>query len=106
MPPATAEAQAPPSVLVVDADQERRGHMWGDPGCTVDLLLTDMILPDVHGGELAGMALQLGPGLRVVYTSGYAGDAVAREGMPAGHRFLAKPYGIDDLTRAVDAAFE
>ncbi|MGA9860195.1 MAG: ATP-binding protein, partial [Solirubrobacteraceae bacterium] len=71
----------------------------------VDLLLTDMILPDLLGGELARTALELIPGLRVVYTSGYAGSTVVRDGMPQGDGFLAKPYGSDDLRRVIDAAF-
>jgi two-component system cell cycle sensor histidine kinase/response regulator CckA len=77
-----------------------------DEGVSVDLLLTDMILPDLHGGDLVRRALEIQAGLRVVYTSGYAGESVTREGMPRGDGFLAKPYGSDDLRRALDAAFE
>jgi hypothetical protein len=77
-----------------------------EPGGEVDLLFTDMILPDIHGGELARLALELRPQLRVVYTSGYAGDAVVRDGMPPGEGFLAKPYAPDDLSRAISEAFD
>jgi len=71
----------------------------------VDLLFTDMILPDIHGGELARLALELRPRLRVVYTSGYAGDEVVRDGMPRA-RVPGKPYAPDDLSRAINEAFD
>ncbi|HEY5431052.1 MAG TPA: ATP-binding protein, partial [Solirubrobacteraceae bacterium] len=76
-----------------------------ESGTEVDLLFTDMSLPDIRGGELARLALELRPGLRVVYTSGYAGDAVIRDGMPPGDGFLAKPWVADDLSRVLAAAW-
>ncbi|MGH2875428.1 MAG: ATP-binding protein, partial [Solirubrobacteraceae bacterium] len=76
-----------------------------DPARTIDLLLTDMILPDLSGGELARTALELRPGLRVVYTSGYTGETAVRDGLPEGDGFLAKPYGRAELARTLEAAF-
>ncbi|MGH2872024.1 MAG: response regulator, partial [Solirubrobacteraceae bacterium] len=70
----------------------------------VDLMLTDMILPDLQGGELARTALELRPALKVVYTSGYTGEAAVREGMPAGHGFIAKPYASAELLAVVEEA--
>jgi CheY-like chemotaxis protein len=76
----------------------------GDHTRPLDLLLTDMILPDLGGGELARRALELRPKLRVVYTSGYAGEEVVRDGMPAGHGFVGKPYGVGELHRVLESA--
>jgi CheY-like chemotaxis protein len=77
----------------------------GAPGAEVDLLLTDLGLGDLHGGELARRALELVPGLPVVYSSGQAGAAARRDGMPAGEAFLLKPYSADDLERVLDEVF-
>jgi two-component system, cell cycle sensor histidine kinase and response regulator CckA len=75
-----------------------------DPVEEIDLLLTDMILPDLHGGDLAREAVALRPGLRVLYTSGYAGESVARDGMPPGDGFLQKPYKPERLEAALREA--
>ncbi|MGH2930764.1 MAG: response regulator, partial [Solirubrobacteraceae bacterium] len=73
---------------------------------TIDLLLTDMILPDLSGAELARAALECHPELRIVYTSGYTGESAVREGMPPGDGFLAKPYGGGELRRALEVALD
>jgi CheY-like chemotaxis protein len=77
----------------------------GAPGAEVDLLLTDLGLGDVHGGELARRALELMPGLPVIYSSGQAGDAALGREMPAGEAFLLKPYSAEDLERVLDVIF-
>jgi CheY-like chemotaxis protein len=75
----------------------------GAHGAEVDLLLTDIGLGDLHGGELARRALELRPGLRVVYSSGHTKAAAVLDGMPAGDAFLLKPYRAEDLKRMLDA---
>jgi CheY-like chemotaxis protein len=75
------------------------------PGCEVELLLTDVMLGDLHGGELARRALEARPGLRVVYVSGFARADALDEGMPPGDGFLPKPYRAEDLWRVLDRVF-
>ena len=74
----------------------------GARGDEVDVLLTDIGLGDMHGGQLARQALELHPGLRVIYSSGHARAAAALDGMPAGDAFLLKPYKAADLERVLD----
>jgi CheY-like chemotaxis protein len=74
----------------------------GDHGDEVDVLLTDIGLGDMHGGELARRALELCPGLRVVYSSGHARAAAGLGDLPAGDAFLLKPYRAADLERAIE----
>jgi len=71
-------------------------------GDEVDLLLTDVMLGDLHGGELARRALAVRPGLLVVYVSGLTREAALGPGMPPGDGFLAKPYRAEDLRRVLD----
>jgi CheY-like chemotaxis protein len=74
------------------------------PGAQVDLLLTDIGLGDLHGGELARRARELAPELPVVYSSGHGTVPAVKGGMPAGDGFLHKPYGAEDLKRVLDRA--
>jgi signal transduction histidine kinase/CheY-like chemotaxis protein len=67
----------------------------------IGLLLADMGLPDMSGCELATEARRLRPGLRVLYMTGYADDAIAGEGDAA---VIAKPFSRDDLSAKVNAA--
>jgi len=64
-----------------------------DPKVRIDLLLTDMVLPETDGAAIADAALRLRPGLKVLYMSGYTEHAVLRrhpidDGVP----FLQKPF--------------
>lgn len=71
-------------------------------GRPIDLLLTDMVMPGMTGPELAKQLRAMQPGLRVLFTSGYSADAVARQfGLTGSWSFIAKPYGLADLTREV-----
>src|SRR6202000_1174485 len=70
---------------------EPRGAADGH-GAEIDLLLTDIGLGDLHGGELARRALQLRPGLPVVYASGQGSARALAAGMPAGGALLAQPF--------------
>jgi signal transduction histidine kinase/CheY-like chemotaxis protein len=72
----------------------------------IDLLFTDVILPGgMNGHELATEALQRRPGLKVLYTSGYAENALVHHGrLDAGVLLLPKPYISSDLARMLRIA--
>jgi PAS domain S-box-containing protein len=59
----------------------------------IDLLLTDVVLPGMSGGELAERLCALRPGLRVLFVSGYADeDVMGRGGLSPGSQLLEKPF--------------
>ncbi len=65
---------------------------------TIDLLLTDVIMPEINGQNLPRQLLQIRPALRVLYMSGYVDDpitqhTVAQEGV----HFLAKPFSAEEF---------
>jgi CheY-like chemotaxis protein len=67
----------------------------------IDLLVTDVVMPELGGRELAECALKLRPGLRVLFMSGHTQDVVLKEGVQKGAAFLQKPFTPADLARKV-----
>ena len=69
---------------------------------SVDLLLTDMVLPGMGGGEIAARIRDIHPRAKVLYTSGYTDDVIVRRGlMERGAAFLEKPFTPSILARRV-----
>jgi len=75
---------------------------------TIDLLLTDVVMPGgMNGKDLADAAARLRPGLKVLFTSGYAEDAIVHNGrLDPGVRLLGKPYRRSQLARSVREALD
>jgi len=64
----------------------------------IDFLITDLIMPEMSGRDLARRVAQLRPDVRVLYMSGYSDNAVLRQGMLSPDmQFLAKPFTRESL---------
>jgi PAS domain S-box-containing protein len=69
---------------------------------SIDLLVTDLVMPGMSGRELAQMLGSLRLDLKTIYMSGYADEAVLRHGIPElGAAFLQKPFNLGTLARKV-----
>ena len=71
-----------------------------------DLLLTDIVMPEMDGIELARLAGELAPEMRVMFITGFAAVTLkAGRAMPNA-RILSKPFHLRDLVLEVDRMFE
>ncbi len=71
-----------------------------------DLLLTDIVMPEMDGIELAQKAQEIAPGMRVMFITGFAAVTLkAGSAMPHA-RVLSKPFHLRDLVLEVDRLFD
>lgn len=68
-----------------------------------DLLLADVVMPEMDGIELAERAAEIDPKLPIMFITGFAAVAVRRSGgFAAPTRVLSKPFHLRDLVREVE----
>jgi two-component system, cell cycle sensor histidine kinase and response regulator CckA len=68
----------------------------------IDLVLSDVVMPNVNGHQLAQRVSELYPELPVLLMSGYGGDDIAQRGlMISGIALVQKPFTMESLTRSV-----
>jgi CheY-like chemotaxis protein len=88
------------TVLHASGGDEAIDHLNSD--VRIDLLFTDVVMPDMNGRQLAERALAIRPKLRVLYTTGYARDVVPYNGAAdAEAPVLGKPFTVDQLSLKV-----
>jgi PAS domain S-box-containing protein len=73
----------------------------------IDLLITDVIMPEMDGWDLATQLLAIRPDLKCLFMSGYTADVIADHGvLDEGVHFIHKPFSIGDLTGKVREVLE
>jgi CheY-like chemotaxis protein len=73
----------------------------------IDLILTDLVMPELHGGDLGESVMASESPHRVLYMSGYTGDEITRRGLAQNDMtLLRKPFTPDALARAVREALD
>lgn len=88
----TADATDGPSALQILRDNSQR----------IDLLVTDVGLPGMNGRQLADLAREARPDLKVLFMTGYAAGAAAKDFLQPGMRMITKPFDLDNLSRMID----
>ena len=88
-------------VLAAASAAEALELVASHPG-PIPLVITDVIMPGMSGGELAERVAALRPEARVIFVSGYTDDTIAHHGvLDPGVHFLQKPFTLDALARKV-----
>jgi DNA-binding response OmpR family regulator len=68
----------------------------------IDLLITDVLLPDIGGGEVAREIVKAQPRIRVLYLSGYSDDTLVDLGIaPGPANFIQKPFSSEVLRERI-----
>ncbi len=69
---------------------------------SIDLLMTDVVMPEMNGRDLAGKITAIYPDIRLLFMSGYTANVIAHQGvLDDGVAFIQKPFSMADMTRKV-----
>ena len=73
----------------------------------IHLLMTDVVMPEMNGRDLARRLLSLRPRLKCLFMSGYTADVIAHHGvLDEGVHFIQKPFSVEDLAAKVRDALQ
>jgi two-component system cell cycle sensor histidine kinase/response regulator CckA len=87
---------------VMLASDAKEAERIGANAGTFDLLITDAMMPDISGAELARSLRASHPGLKVLFISGYTDHPMERDDAGSeGAAFLQKPFSADSLGRKI-----
>ena len=72
-------------------------------GKDIDLMVSDVVMPDLNGPDLYQRLLKTHPDLKVLYMSGYTNNIIVNHGViDEGINFIQKPFSIDDMAKKIE----
>jgi DNA-binding NtrC family response regulator len=91
-------------VAATPGDGLRQANAHADE---IQLLITDVIMPEMNGRDLAKMIVDVKPGLKCLFISGYTADVIAHHGvLDPGVNFIQKPFSMKNLAAKVRDALD
>jgi CheY-like chemotaxis protein/nitrogen-specific signal transduction histidine kinase len=76
--------------------------LWKQDHDRIHLILTDVVMPNMSGRELADRVQQIRPGIKVLFMSGYTDDVILRHGISEeAAQFIGKPFSPEELARRI-----
>jgi CheY-like chemotaxis protein len=88
--------------VLIARDGIEASEIFGKQKDSIDLIILDMIMPNMGGGETFDRVKQMKPEVRVILSSGYSLDGQAAEIMKRGcDGFIQKPFNVMDLSHKV-----
>jgi CheY-like chemotaxis protein len=85
--------------LEAASGEDALARLEGEP--EIDLLLTDVVMPGMNGGELAERIESARPGIKIAFMSGYTKDHILGEKLRNGSIFIAKPFAPSALAKTI-----
>ena len=77
-------------------------RLAGDYAGKIDMVMTDVVMPEMNGRDLAKKLLTVYPHIKCLFTSGYTADVIAHHGvLDADVHFIGKPFSVQDLAAKV-----
>jgi len=68
----------------------------------IHLMITDVVMPEINGPELAKRLMSLYPEMKVLYMSGYAKNFISHQGiLEKGMEYIQKPFTVNELATRV-----
>lgn len=82
-------------------------RLAGEQGGAIDLLITDVVMPEMNGRELAARLADIVPQLKCLFVSGYTANVIAHHGvLDEGVHFMQKPFSSRELAAKVRGVLE
>jgi PAS domain S-box-containing protein len=93
---------------VLDAERPHEAlRLAAEHAGTIELLITDVIMPEMNGRDLAQLLVRQRPHLKCMFMSGYTADVIAHRGILDDNvNFIAKPFACPDLIAKVGQVLE
>jgi PAS domain S-box-containing protein len=89
--------------VVAAGSPEEALKLAEEPDMKINLLLTDVIMPEMNGRDLANRIVALHPNLKCLFMSGYSSTVIASKGvLEEGTYFIQKPFSVRDLGAKVN----
>ena len=93
-------------VLIADGGDAALG-IWAAHRGSIDVLLTDVIMPRMSGGELANRLREMNPRLKILFMSGYTADTISSHNLLAGEtQLIQKPFTAEALGRKLRSVLD
>jgi CheY-like chemotaxis protein len=93
--------------IVIEARSAREALNHLQLAQRVDLLLTDIVMPEMNGRRLADEAIAMRPDLKVMFMTGFTKNAIVHNGvLDPGVHFLAKPFSLEELSKKLREVLE
>jgi len=98
----TAESLSELGYTVLQAASGMEALLLLEDNAAVDLIFTDIVMPQMSGRQLADAVLEKWPTIRVLYTTGYTRNAIVHNGvLDHGVSLLAKPFSLEQLAHKI-----
>jgi CheY-like chemotaxis protein len=92
--------------VLLSARAEEALELAAEHAGAIDVLVTDVHLPQMSGPELVERLRTTQPSFEVLFLSGYPADMIRRRPVPDGSEFLRKPFDESSLLRSIDSLLD